>query len=69
MKVCRAKTAGFCMGVSLALQKLTTREPDPAMLEVSIAALERVLEAEGVREVPEPTSTFDKVADYPGAVL
>lgn len=54
---------------SLALQKLTTREPDPAMLEVSIAALERVLEAEGVREVREPTSTFDKVADYPGAVL
>ncbi|HSJ52944.1 MAG TPA: DUF1385 domain-containing protein [Anaerolineae bacterium] len=54
---------------SLALQKLTTREPDPAMLEVSIAALQRVLEAEAAPVVPEPTSTWDKVADYPGAVL
>lgn len=32
---------------NLALQRLTTREPEPAMLEVSIAALQRVLEAEG----------------------
>jgi uncharacterized protein YqhQ len=32
---------------NLALQRLTTREPEPAMLEVSIAALKRVLEAEG----------------------
>jgi len=54
---------------SLALQKLTTREPEPAMLEVSIAALQRVLETEGVPAVPAPTSTWDKVADSPGAVL
>ncbi len=32
---------------NLALQSLTTREPDPAMLEVSIAALQCVLETEG----------------------
>jgi len=32
---------------NLALQRLTTREPEPAMLEVSITALRHVLEAEG----------------------
>jgi uncharacterized protein YqhQ len=54
---------------NLALQKLTTREPEPAMLEVSIAALERVLETEAAQAVPKVVSTWDKVADYPGAVL
>jgi uncharacterized protein YqhQ len=34
-------------GPNLALQRLTTREPDSSMLEVSIAALKRVLEMEG----------------------
>ncbi len=53
----------------LALQKLTTREPEPAMLEVSIAALQRVLEAEGAGVARTPTSAWDKVAEYPGAVL
>jgi uncharacterized protein YqhQ len=33
----------------LALQKLTTREPDDIMVETAIAALEPVLEADGVR--------------------
>lgn len=37
----------------LALQKLTTREPSPDMLEVSIAALQRVLAAENL---PIPTA-------------
>jgi uncharacterized protein YqhQ len=37
---------------NLALQRLTTREPDASMLEVSIAALKRVLEMEH-----EPAST------------
>ncbi len=32
---------------NLALQSLTTREPDSSMLEVAIAALKRVLEGEG----------------------
>ncbi len=35
---------------NLALQRLTTREPDAAMLEVAIAALERVLESEGINQ-------------------
>ena len=37
---------------SLALQKLTTREPDPRMLEVSIAALTCVLETESSQAAP-----------------
>ena len=39
---------------NLALQSLTTREPDPDMLEVSIAALKCVLETETAPAVPEP---------------
>jgi len=35
---------------NLALQRLTTREPDAAMLEVAIAALGRVLESEGINQ-------------------
>ncbi len=34
---------------SLALQRLTTQEPDESMLEVAITALKRLLEEEGVR--------------------
>ncbi len=41
---------------NLALQSLTTREPDPAMLEVSIAALKCVLETESGLSTPEPAS-------------
>ncbi len=40
----------------LALQRLTTREPSPDMLEVSIAALERVLAAENL-PVPAPAKS------------
>jgi uncharacterized protein YqhQ len=40
---------------NLALQRLTTREPEPAMLDVSIAALQRVLEAEGRPLMDTPT--------------
>jgi len=39
---------------NLALQSLTTREPDASMLEVSIAALQRVLETE--RDMAPPDS-------------
>jgi len=42
---------------NLALQKLTTREPDQSMLEVSIAALKRVLEAEKEDPAVEVSST------------
>lgn len=40
---------------SLMLQKLTTREPDDAMLEVSITSLKTVLVNEGVLPVDEAT--------------
>lgn len=36
----------------LALQRLTTREPDLSMLEVSIAALKQVLVSEGLLDLP-----------------
>lgn len=39
---------------NLALQRLSTREPDRSMLEVSIAALKRVLEMEGEVAGAEP---------------
>jgi len=41
---------------NLSLQKLTTREPDSEMLEVSIAALKCVLETENDMRAPEPAS-------------
>ena len=48
---------------NLALQSLTTREPDASMLEVSIAALERVLETESGMATPDSTSAESEVAD------
>lgn len=53
---------------NLALQKLTTRQPDEKMLEVSIMALQRVMEADGV-QLPAASSEEDKVAEYSPAVL
>jgi uncharacterized protein YqhQ len=54
---------------NLALQRLTTREPDESMLEVSITALERVLEAEETMPETERVSATGKVADYQETVL
>ena len=48
---------------NLALQRLTTREPDASMLEVSITALKRVLETEDTPLATESASAGDKVAD------
>jgi uncharacterized protein YqhQ len=42
---------------NLALQSLTTREPDSSMLEVAISALKRVLESEG-GELPSEASSL-----------
>jgi len=39
----------------LALQKLTTREPDDSMIQVAVAALERVLQEEGLVRAESPT--------------
>jgi uncharacterized protein YqhQ len=45
---------------SLALQRLTTREPDESMLEVAIAALKRVLADEGLAvEAAEGVATAE----------
>ena len=68
---------------NLALQRLTTREPDASMLEVSITALKQVLATEQslapageqlIDEEPalataETTSTPDKVAESRGTML
>lgn len=39
------------MSPSLALQKLTTREPDESMIEVGIAALQRAIAADGLEDL------------------
>jgi uncharacterized protein YqhQ len=48
---------------NLALQSLTTREPDRPMLEVSIAALRSVLDSEGNASAVDSASASSKVAD------
>jgi uncharacterized protein YqhQ len=50
------------MNPALALQRLTTREPDDAMLEVAIAALSRVLEADGQVVETQPIAVSIKPA-------
>lgn len=54
---------------NLALQKLTTREPDLPMLEVAITALKCVLDTESEPQAAESASARDKVADSLGTVL
>lgn len=44
----RSALVRLALAPGLALQRLSTREPDAAMLEVSIAALQRVLASEGL---------------------
>jgi len=50
---------------NLALQHLTTREPDESMLEVGIAALERVLAAERAALTPQEERVAGDVAVEP----
>ena len=47
----------------LAMQKLTTREPDDSMVECAIAALEPVLAADGVIELPAAKVVEKPVSD------
>ncbi len=54
---------------NLALQRLTTREPDASMLEVAIMALQRVLESEATVPASDPASAQGKVADSLEPVL
>jgi uncharacterized protein YqhQ len=55
----------------LALQRMTTREPDDAMLECAIAALEPVLVADGIAVQTEIASprVYDAPPALPGAEL
>lgn len=48
---------------NLALQHLTTRQPDLGMIEVAIAAFKRVLVSESVIQEPEPTPAVTASAD------
>jgi uncharacterized protein YqhQ len=48
---------------NLALQKLTTREPDASMLEVAIHALKQVLQSENIVPAVDQANTQAKVAD------
>jgi uncharacterized protein YqhQ len=43
-----SRLARLIIAPGLAVQRLTTREPSPEMLEVSICALKQVLNAEGL---------------------
>jgi uncharacterized protein YqhQ len=54
---------------NLALQSLTTRQPDLSMLEVSITALKRVLDTENALPATDSASAGDKVADSIQTVL
>jgi uncharacterized protein YqhQ len=50
----------------LALQKLTTREPDDSMLECAIAALKPVLVADGVMSAtPQPVEGLNRLGTAP----
>jgi uncharacterized protein YqhQ len=46
----------------LALQRLTTREPSPAQLEVAIAALQAVVPASVTATAAQPSSSVTPVA-------
>lgn len=49
----RSRLVRLLIAPSLALQSLTTREPDDAMLEVALTALRQVLVGEGILESSE----------------
>ena len=54
----RFRVVRWLLAPGLALQGLTTREPDDSMIECSIAALQRVIQRDGVEGV-----TFECVAE------
>lgn len=55
-KYSKSKAMKIVMAPGLALQKLTTKEPDEEQLEVAIYALKRVLAAEGLQSGAENES-------------
>ena len=50
------------------LQRLTTREPTPEMVEVSIAALKQVLQSEGLAATASPDGAEAPLAPGPATV-
>jgi len=54
----------------LALQAMTTRQPDDRQIEVAISALQRVLalDAEPAPELAEETTSITSMADGPGSI-
>jgi uncharacterized protein YqhQ len=54
----RYRVVRWLLAPGLALQGLTTREPDDSMIECAIAALQRVVQRDGVEGV-----VFDRVAE------
>jgi len=64
----RASWARLLAAPGLALQQLTTREPELDMLEVSIRALQEVLRSEGLlEEPPEEEQSASKESSAPAA--
>jgi len=63
----RSALVRWVMAPGLALQQLTTREPDAGMLEVSIAALEAVLQSEGLATVQAGAADLPTADDHPSA--
>jgi len=63
----RSALVHWVMAPGLALQRLTTREPDAGMLEVSIAALEAVLQSEGLATVQAGAADLPTAGDHPSA--
>jgi len=61
----RSALVRWVMAPGLALQQLTTREPDAGMLEVSIAALEAVLQSEGLATVQAGAADLPTAGDRP----
>ena len=67
----RSRLVRALVAPGLALQQLTTREPDAGMLQVSIAALKQVLASEGLAaddgeqaaEAAEPIEAMDPARD------
>jgi uncharacterized protein YqhQ len=73
LKVAGRHASHWVMRVLLApglrLQRLTTREPDDAMLEVAVAALLRVLAADGMIAPDDPRLAAARLVDANGAPM
>jgi len=60
---CHNRLVRWSLSPSLALQRLTTREPTPEMLEVAITALQQVLVEEGLQSELEEVSSVSQAGE------